>query len=104
MAAQLKHSHAYCPSCQRPSQSVHSRYHRHSGDLPSLGNAVHINLLVRRFYCHNPVCPRRTFAEPVPEVLPPRALSNDIPNWSFRESDTAGEMPCGFAMVPRRSG
>lgn len=73
VAAQVKHSHACCPSCQRPSQSVHSRYHRHPADLPSLGNAVHINLLVRRFYCRNPACPRRTFAEPVPDLLPPRA-------------------------------
>ncbi|RUQ59304.1 ISL3 family transposase [Azospirillum doebereinerae] len=73
VAAQVKHSHADCPSCQRPSQSVHSRYHRHPADLPSLGNAVHIKLLVRRFYCRNPICPRRTFAEPVPELLSPRA-------------------------------
>lgn len=73
VAAQVKYSSAYCPSCRRPSQSVHSRYHRHPADLPSLGNAVHINLLVRRFYCRNTVCPRRTFAEPVPELLSPRA-------------------------------
>lgn len=73
VAAQVKHSHACCPSCQQPSQSVHSRYHRHPADLPNRGNAVHINLLVRRFYCRNPISPRRTFAEPVPELLSPRA-------------------------------
>lgn len=73
VAAQVKQSSAYCPSCERPSQSVHSRYHRHPVDLPSLGNAIHIDLLVRRFYCRNPVCPRRTFAEPVPELLSARA-------------------------------
>ncbi|QCO03394.1 transposase family protein [Azospirillum argentinense] len=73
VAAQVKHSHACCPSCQQASQSVHSRYHRHPADLPSLGNAVHINLLVRRFYCRSPICPRWTFVEPVPELLAPWA-------------------------------
>jgi hypothetical protein len=31
------------------------------------------DLLVRRFHCRNPACPRRTFAEPLPNLLAPRA-------------------------------
>lgn len=73
VTAQVKHLSASCPSCHHPSQSIHSRYHRHPSDLPSLGNVVHITLLVRRFYCRNAACPRRTFAERLPELLPPRA-------------------------------
>ena len=28
---------------------------------------------MRRFYCRNPSCPRRTFAEPLPDLVRPRA-------------------------------
>jgi Transposase len=55
------------------SLSVHSRYRRHPTDLPSFGEEVRLDLLVRRFYCRNPACPRRTFAEPLPNLLAPRA-------------------------------
>jgi transposase len=52
---------------------VHSRYERHPTDLPSFGQAVRLRLQVRRFYCHHPACRRRTFAEPLQTLLPPRA-------------------------------
>jgi len=42
---------------------VHSRYYRRPADLPSLGRAVRVSLRVRRFYCRNAACSRRTFAE-----------------------------------------
>jgi len=32
-----------------------------------------LRLRVRRFYCHHPACGRRTFAEPFPRLMPPRA-------------------------------
>jgi transposase len=62
-----------CPECGRASRAVHSRYRRRPADLPSLGRAVGVELGVRRFYCRNAVCPRRTFAERLPELLGPRA-------------------------------
>ena len=62
-----------CPDCGHASRSVHSSYHRHPADLPSLGRAVRIELSVRRFYCRNPACARRTFAEPLPELVMPHA-------------------------------
>lgn len=73
IAIQVARPNASCPACHRPSQSVHSRYHRHPADLPSLGTAVRLDVLVRRFYCRNPACRRRTFAEPLPDLVVPRA-------------------------------
>src|SRR4051794_31198385 len=32
-----------------------------------------VQLQVRRFYCRNPSCPRRTFAEPLPDLVRPYA-------------------------------
>jgi transposase len=48
---------------------VHSRYRREPADLPSLGRKVGVSLRVRRFYCHNAKCARRTFAERLPELV-----------------------------------
>jgi transposase len=52
---------------------VHSSYDRHLADLPSLGRTVSIHLRVRRFYCRNTACPRRTFVERLPNLVAPFA-------------------------------
>ena len=62
-----------CPACGHASRAVHGRYCRHPADLPSLGRQVGISLRVRRFYCHNARCSRRTFAERLPELVMPHA-------------------------------
>jgi len=62
-----------CPDCGRASRAVHSRYRRKPADLPSLGRRVGVSLRVRRFYCRNAKCARRTFAEQLPELVAPHA-------------------------------
>ena len=62
-----------CPKCGQTSRSVHSRYHRHPADLPISTSRTTLNIEVRRFYCSNPCCPRRTFAEPASELVAPSA-------------------------------
>lgn len=57
-----------CPDCQSPSSRVHSRYQRTVKDLPSSGLAVQLKVPVRRFFCDNPFCSRKTFAQAIPEV------------------------------------
>lgn len=52
------------------SKSIHSWYQRSPHDLPSSGQGVRLNLHVRRFHCRNQACPRQTFAERLPEVVP----------------------------------
>jgi len=57
-----------CPVCQHRSSRIHSRYQRTLQDLPSSGLPVQLKLQVRRFFCDNVSCSRKTFAETVPEV------------------------------------
>ena len=69
IAAESRRDHARCPGCRTVSTSVHSRYRRRPADLPASGQAVRLNLTIRRFYCRHPSCPRRTFAERLPRLL-----------------------------------
>ncbi len=62
-----------CPVCGQTSRSVHSRYHRHPADLPVSTSRTTLNVEIRRFYCSNPCCRRRTFAEPASDLLAPWA-------------------------------
>ncbi len=50
-----------CTECGQASRSVHSRYHRHPSDLPLSTSQTKLRIEVRRFYCLNPTCRRRTF-------------------------------------------
>ena len=55
--------HGVCPYCGHVSRSVHSRYHRTIADLSILGHPVIITFEARKFFCHNPDCRKKTFAE-----------------------------------------
>ena len=54
-----------CPRCGRVSDRVHSSYGRRLADAPAGGHRVLIRLAVRRFFCGNPDCPKKTFAEQI---------------------------------------
>lgn len=56
-------SEAICPRCQCRSRRIHSYYQRQPTDLPVSDRPVRLVLTVRRFYCPNEQCPKRTFAE-----------------------------------------
>ncbi len=47
---------------------MHSRYQRALKDLPASGLSVHLKVQVRRFFCDNPSCLRKTFAQAIPHV------------------------------------
>jgi len=66
-------SSACCPDCQHLSSQLHSSYTRSPKALPSSGRPVRLLLQVRRFRCANSRCPRKTFAEPFPHLVAPRA-------------------------------
>jgi transposase len=57
---------AACTGCGTVSRRVHSSYGRHLGDTASGGQEVAIDLQVRRFFCGNGECGKKTFAEQVP--------------------------------------
>lgn len=62
-----------CPDCQTGSSRVHSRYQRTVKDLPVSGIPLTLRLHVRRFFCDNPGCGRKTFTEAVPDLALPFA-------------------------------
>jgi len=61
---------AVCPDCGESSQHIHSYSRRSPQDLPISGYGVRLQLRVGRFRCCNQGCPRKTFAERLPEVVP----------------------------------
>jgi len=62
-----------CPGCEHSSVRVHSRYRRRLADAPIAARLVVIELRVRRFFCDNAGCARRTFVEQVPGLTSPHA-------------------------------
>ncbi len=95
---------ARCPSCQRRSRHVHSRYVRHITDQPIGGHRVILHFHVRRFRCRIAACPRRTFAEQAP-LLVARYARRSVPLQAFLADLglTLGGRP-GARFVQRRIG
>ena len=52
-----------CPDCAKVAVKVHSRYLRRLADVSLMDYAVVLHIQVRRFFCSNPACARKTFAE-----------------------------------------
>jgi transposase len=73
LTATSTESQACCPLCGQPSSRVHSSYGRKPSDLAVVGHRLHLHLSVRRFFCDNPSCERKTFAERLPGLLKPFA-------------------------------
>jgi len=63
-------ANAACPLCGESAMRVHSRYVRTATDLPWAGIRVHLQIMVRRFFCDNATCSRRIFAERLGDALP----------------------------------
>jgi transposase len=61
----LRSATAACPGCGQTSARVHGHYRRRLQDLAWQGHPTTLLVRVRRFCCGNPLCPRRTFAEPL---------------------------------------
>ncbi len=68
---------APCPGCGCPSEHVHSRYQRTVNDVPCGGRNVVLRLGVRKFFCLQLCCPRKVFAERLPDLVQPWARISD---------------------------
>jgi transposase len=68
---------ARCPLCERPSRRIHGYYTHTLADLPWCGTPVRFRLRVRKFFCDEPSCGRRIFAERLPEVACVHARGTD---------------------------
>ncbi len=71
--ARARADHGACSRCGQPSGRVHSTYGRRLADAPIGGHRVLIRLAVRRFFCGNPDCPKKTFAEQIGGLTSRRA-------------------------------
>lgn len=79
VAVECQQNKAQCPCCKALSKSVHSSYLRNIKDLPAFGNKVHIRFKTRKFYCRNPACRLKLFAERFDEhFLPYQRISNRL--------------------------
>ena len=58
-----------CPQCSMPSSAIHSSYRRHPRDLPCIGRPIRLVFTVRKFFCRNPGCSRKVFAERLPDFI-----------------------------------
>lgn len=57
---------AICPGCGSEGRRVHSRYERRLSDTAISNQQTVVHLQVRRFFCDDGACEKRTFAEQVP--------------------------------------
>jgi transposase len=73
----VRGSQARCPVCGETSRRVHGHYTRTLADLPWSGIPVRLRLRVRKFFCDQPACERRIFAERLDEVARVHARSTD---------------------------
>jgi transposase len=70
---------AACPGCGCSSEHVHSQYQRTVNDVPCGGRNVVLRLGVRKFFCLQLCCPRKVFAERLPDLVQPWArVSNRL--------------------------
>ena len=70
---------AHCPGCGTPSDAVHCQYQRTVHDVPCGGRKVVLRLKVRKFVCRVSTCPRKVFAERLPDLVQPWArISNRL--------------------------
>jgi transposase len=62
-----------CPLCDTPAQRFHSRYIRRITDLPSGGNRICLQVLIRKCFCDVSTCARKIFAERLTPFVKPLA-------------------------------
>ncbi len=59
---------AACPQCGQRAHRIHSRHRRTLSDLPWQGIPVQFQLTVPKFFCDNPACAQRIFAQRLASV------------------------------------
>ncbi|MFG2212788.1 ISL3 family transposase [Streptomyces sp. NPDC048638] len=84
---------AACPGCGCQSSRIHNSYLRFPADVPSAGRRVVLCLRVRRFFCPDASCGRRTFVEQLP------GLTRRYSRWTERLRSTLATV--GLALAGR---
>lgn len=95
---------ATCPECKVEHSHVHSRYVRKVADLPWADFRVKLLLSVRRFFCYNENCTRKTFVERLSFLLPYARrtirLNDRLTNIAFATSAQAGSRLSSLFAMP----
>lgn len=69
---------ALCPECLKRSRSVHSCRRRRIQHLPCAGRTLWLIFVVRHWYCRNPSCSRKIFAESLAPFAGPQQQSSAL--------------------------
>ncbi|KEY59875.1 transposase [Serratia sp. DD3] len=69
---------AQCPECLQRSSSVHSCRRRRRQHLPCSGQTLWLIFTVRHWYCRNPSCSRKIFAESLAPFAGPQQQSSTL--------------------------
>lgn len=69
---------AQCPECLKRSRSVHSCRRRRIQHLPCSGQTLWLIFAVRHWYCRNPSCTRKIFAESLVPFADPQQQSSTL--------------------------
>jgi len=64
---------ARCPPCGVVARRIHSSYSRQVADQPCGGQPVRLLLQVRKYFCDDPTCARKIFAERLTPFVEPWA-------------------------------
>jgi transposase len=92
---------ARCPSCGDLSDTVHCQYQRTVHDVPCGGRHVVLRLHVRKFVCRTATCPRKVFAERLPELVRPWARVSNRLLEELKAIGLAAEASVSERLAPR---
>ena len=92
---------ARCPGCGNLSDAVHWQYQRTVHDVPCGGRSVVLQLCVRKFFCRVPTCPRKVFAERLPDLVQPWARVSNRLFAELKALGLASSAEVSERLVPR---
>jgi transposase len=92
---------ACCPGCGNLSDSVHCQYQRTVQEVPCGGRNVVLRLRVLKFVCRSAPCPRKVFAERLPELVQPWARVSNCLMEEFKAIVLAASAEVSERLAPR---
>ena len=92
---------ARCPECGSPSDHVHCQYQRTVRDVPCGGGNIVLRLCVRKFACWTTTCPRKVFAERLPDHVQPWARVSKRLLEELKAIGLAAEASVSERLAPR---
>jgi transposase len=95
------HPYARCPGCETLSGTVHWKSQRMVHDVPCAGRRVILRLKVRKFFCRVSSCPRKVFAERLPDLVQPWARVSNRLLEELKAIGLAAEASVSERLAPR---